>query len=179
VLLKRIAWLALIVLVGLSAAPVAGAQGQQAAPPPPPQPQPGHGMGKLVIWGDMGDFSRPGTPLRCYNTNRFRRGQRAGFRMTAIDGATGEVENTAEMVVHIQYMGKTIDVPMRWRGVGNFPKQEYLRAPVEMWTGVWEVPMDAPIGTLSYTVTAKDRFGRTATFTPFPNTLTQLTIVEQ
>jgi hypothetical protein len=177
--LRRIALLVLVTLVSLSAGPVAGAQGQQAAPPPPPQPQPGHGMGKLMIWGDMADFTRPGAPLRCYNTNRFRRGQRAGFRMTAVDGGTGEVENTAELVAHIQYAGKTIDVPMRWRGNVPFPKQEYLRAPVEMWTGVWEVPMDAPIGALTYTVTAKDRFGRTASFTPFPSTLTQITIVEQ
>ena len=50
--------------------------------------------------------------------------------------------------------------------------------PVMMWTGVWEVPADAPLGTASYTVTAKDKFGRTATFTPFPNRLSQLTIVE-
>jgi hypothetical protein len=38
-----------------------------------------------VIWGDLADMSRPGTPLRCFNTNRFHRGQRAGFRMTAIE----------------------------------------------------------------------------------------------
>ena len=85
-----------------------------------PEPQAGHPSGKLVIWGDLVDMSRPGTPLRCFNTNRFRRGQRAGFRMTAIDGGTGEVENTAELVVHLDYGGRVIDIPMRWRGVGNF-----------------------------------------------------------
>jgi len=152
----------------------AGALAQTA----PPAPQPGHPSGKLVIWGDMTDFSRPGTPLRCFNTNRFKRGQRAGFRMTAIDGGSGEVENTAEMVVHLNYAGKIIDIPMRWRGVGNFPAAEYPRQPSEMWTGVWEVPADAMVGIFSYTVTAKDRFGRTATFNPFPNHLSQFTIVE-
>ncbi len=40
------------------------------------------------------------------------------------------------------------------------------------------MPADAPIGTASYTVTAKDKFGRTALFNPFPNHLSQLTIVE-
>ena len=98
--------------------------------------------------------------------------------MTAVDGGTGEVENTAEMVVHITIGGKTIDLPFRWRGNQPFPQQEYLRAPAEMWTARWEVPADAPIGTWSYTVTATDRFGRTATFNPFPNHLSQLTIVE-
>ena len=47
-----------------------------------------------------------------------------------------------------------------------------------MWTGVWEVPADAPLGTVSYTITAKDKFGRTASYTPFPNHLSQLAIVE-
>jgi hypothetical protein len=47
-----------------------------------------------------------------------------------------------------------------------------------MWTGAWIVPPDAPIGTINYTVTATDRFGRTATFSPFINHVSQLTIVE-
>src|SRR5207249_563464 len=157
--------------------PARGAQGR-GQPPPPPPPQPGHPMGKLVIWGDVENFERPGTPNRCIPQSRFKRGARVGFRMTAVDGGSGEVENTAVMVAHINYAGKTIDVPMRWRGNTPFPAQEYLRAPVEMWTGVWVVPDDAPIGTMSYTVTATDRFNRSATFTPFPNKESQLAIVE-
>ena len=51
------------------------------------------------------------------------------------------------MVVHVNYMGMTIDVPTRWRGVGGFPAAEYPRQPSEMWTGVWVVPMDAPART--------------------------------
>ena len=56
--------------------------------------------------------------------------------------------------------------------------QEYTRQPKEMWTVVWEVPKDAPIGELYYTVTATDKFGRTTSFEPFPNHLTYLAIVE-
>lgn len=157
-----------------------GGRGRGTPPPPPPPPaaQAGHPSGKLVIWGDLADFTRPAPVLRCYATSRFKRGQRAGFRMTAIDGGSGEVENTAEMVIHVTYGGGTLDIPMRWRGNQPFPQQEYLHAPVEMWTGVWEVPADATLGTLSYTVTAVDRFGRTATFSPFPNHLSQFAIVE-
>jgi hypothetical protein len=159
--------------------PAARGQGRgRGEPPPPPELQPGHPSGKLVIWGDMANFERPGVPNRCIAQSRYKRGARAGFRMTAIDGGTGEVENTAVLVVHLTYGGKTLDIPMRWRGNTPFPQQEYLRAPVEMWTGVWTVPDEAPIGTISYTVTATDRFGRTATFTPFPNKESQLTIVE-
>ena len=136
-------------------------------------------MGKLVIWGDTANFDRPGTNPRCFVTSRFKRGQRLGFRMTAVDGGSGEVENTAVLVVHLKYQGSTVDVPMRWRGVGNFPAAEYPRTPAEMWTGAWQVPDDAPIGSLTYTVTATDRFGRMASFTTFPNLLSQLAIVEQ
>lgn len=102
-----------------------------------------------------------------------------GFRMTAVDGGTGEVENTAVLVIHLTVGGKTIDVPMRWRGAAPpAPSpQGYLRPPVELWTGFWTVPDDAPIGMVSYTVTATDRFGRTATFTPFSYAGSQITIV--
>jgi hypothetical protein len=168
-----------IAAVGESQAPAAAQGGRQRLDPPkPPAVQAGHPSGKLVIWGDLADFSRPGPVLRCYNTNRFKRGQRAGFRMTAIDGGTGEIENSTQLVVHLTHAGKTIDLPMDWRGSRSYPADEYTKAPVMMWTAVWEVPMDAPLGAATYTVTAKDKFGRTATFEPFPNVLSQLVIVE-
>ncbi len=186
--LRGMAVLAVTAAIAVSATTVAVGQGQPAAPaqggrvrltpPPQPDPQPGHPSGKLVIWGDTADFTRPGPVLRCYATSRFKRGQRAGFRMTAVDGGTGEVENSTELVVHVTHAGKTYDLPMRWRGKDSYPADEYIHAPIEMWTGVWEVPADAPIGAASYTITAKDKFGRTATFNPFPNHLSQLTIVE-
>ena len=151
---------------------------QGATQGPPSEPQAGHPSGKLVIWGDVASFDVPATrPTHCILTSRFTRGQRIGFRMTAIDGGTGETENTAVMVVHLKYAGQTIDVPMRWRGVGNI-NDEYPRRPSEMWTGVWVVPDDARPGVLSYTVTATDRFGRTATFSPFINVVSQITIVQ-
>jgi hypothetical protein len=159
--------------------PAGRAQGQgRGDAPPPPAAQSGHPSGKLVIWGDLASFDRPGTPTHCILTNRFKRGQRVGFRMTAVDGGTGETENTATMTAHLTVGGNTVDVPIRWRGNQPYPPQEYPRNPAEMWTGVWTVPNDAPIGTLRYTVTAVDRFGRTTTFSPFPNTVSQFTIVE-
>ena len=159
---------------------LAGQQGRgQGAAPPSPESQAGHPSGKLVIWGDIASFDQPATaPTHCILTSRFKRGQRLGFRMTAIDGGSGEVENTAVLMVHLKYAGQTIDIPMRWRGQGNFPAREYPRQPSEMWTGVWVVPPDAQPGTLSYTVTAMDRFGRMATFSPFINVVSQITIVE-
>src|SRR5262245_61691707 len=107
-------------------APAGGQQGRGRAagpPPPPPEPQAGHPSGKLVIWGDVASFDVPANlPTHCILTSRFKRGQRMGIRMTAIDGGTGETENTAVLVAHIKYAGQTIDVPMRWRGQGGFPE---------------------------------------------------------
>ena len=104
------------VLVALSITLFSGYIQAQAPPAPPPPPQAGHPSGKLVIWGDTAIFINPTDPNNCILTNRFKRGERVGFRMTAIDGGTGEVEQTAGLVAHVTYGGKTIDVPMRWRG---------------------------------------------------------------
>lgn len=133
-----------------------------------------------MIWGDIALFSKPDDPDNCILTNRYKRGQRVGFRMTAMDGGSGEVENTATLVAHVTHGGKTVDVPMRWRGAAGPkapPPRGYLRSPVELWTGAWTVPADAPMGTLSYTVTATDKFGRTSSFTPFSAEASQLVVV--
>ena len=167
-----------VTLAAQAQQPAAGAQGRgQAAPAPPPARQPGHGMGQLVIWGDVSLFEKPGTPDNCILTNRFKKGQRVGFRMTAKDGGTGEVENTAVITIHVTYAGKTVDVPMRWRGGGGNIPRGYLRPPTDLWTGFWMVPDDAPTGMVTYTVSATDSFGRKATMTPFSYETSQITIV--
>jgi hypothetical protein len=77
--------------------------------------------------------------------------------------------------------GKTIDVPMRFRGAAGPTAptpRGYLRPPHNLWTGFWVVADDAPTGVLSYTVTATDKFGRSASFIPFPYANSQLTIVQ-
>ena len=171
-----------------SGAPAGGRQGAPPAGrggnPPPVAPMPkqqGHGTGKLIIWGDIASFQPRGHPMNCLTMNRFKRGEPVGFRMTAFDGGTGEVEQTAELTVHIIYGGKTIDVPMRYRGTAGPnapPPSGYLRPLVELWTGRWEVPPEAPTSMLLYTVSAKDAFGRTTIFQPFSFSSSQLTIVD-
>jgi len=175
------------VVILMTAATMSTLAGQGQAPPPgrgqpaaATPPQPGHPSGKLVIWGDLSLFIKPGDPDNCILTNRFKKGQRIGVRMTAFDGGTGEVENTAVLVAHLTVGGKTIDVPMRWRGANPpaLSPTAYTRPPLELWVGSWTIPADAPTGTVSYTVTATDRFGRTAFFTPFSYAGSQLTIVD-
>ena len=165
--------------VGQAQTPAQGqGRGQPVAPPPP---QAGHPSGKLVIWGDIALFDLPTAPDNCILTNRFKKGQRVGFRMTAFDGGSGEVENTAILIAHVTYAGKTVDAPMRWRGAAGPAApapRGYLRSPVELWTGSWTVPDDAAPGVVGYTVTATDRFGRKAMFTPFSAEASQLVIVQ-
>ena len=129
--------------------------------------------GKLVLFSDMALFAGVGKPENCTLRNRFKRGEPAGFRISAVDGLTGEPEKTAQVVVHVTFGGRTVDVPARYRGVpGGGPVVPNL------WSAKWMVPADAPVGTVRYTVTAKDSKGRTATFTPFPDEASQLTIVQ-
>jgi hypothetical protein len=169
-------------LVVQTAAPAQGGRGA----PPPPEPQPGHPSGQLVIWGDSALFDGRLNPENCILLSRFKRGMRMGFRMTAIDGGTGEIENTAIITGHITYNSKTkgkqtVEIPMRWRGAAgpNAPVPNgYLLVPLELWTGFWVVPEDAETGMITYTMTGVDRFGRKASFRPFPDIGSQVYIVE-
>ena len=178
---KTIAVLLLVACVGIAV--VAQERGRGQAPAAPPKARSGHPAGKLILWGDVALFEAPGQPDNCIQTNRYKRGQRLGFRMAAIDGGTGEPENTAVLTAHLMIGGKTIDVPMRFRGAPD-PAQPapqprgYTRPITNLWTGWWMVPADATPGVLTYTVTATDQFGRTATFEPFSYDTSQLTIVE-
>ena len=170
-------------LVADTAAPL---QGGGRGAPPPPEPQAGHPSGQLVIWGDSALFDGRLNPENCILLSRFKRGMRMGFRMTAIDGGTGEVENTAVITGHITYTSRTkgkltVDFPMRWRGAAgpNAPVPNgYLRVPLELWTGFWIVPDDAETGMISYTMTGLDKFGRKASFRPFPDIGSQVYIVD-
>jgi hypothetical protein len=131
--------------------------------------------GKLILSGDLNLFAGRGAPNNCVTTNRFKRGENVGFRITAVDGGTGEVEKSAVIVVHVTHGGKTVDVPMNFRGAD--PKAP--GAIPYLWTGKWVVPADAPIGIVRFKATAKDAKGRTAEWTVFQNApQAQLTIVE-
>lgn len=125
----------------------------------------------LVVYGDMTLFAGLGKPDNCILKSRYKRGEPVGFRMTAIDPATGKYEPSAEIVVHLDYAGKKVEVPMRYRGNAKQPELEF-------WVAKWVVPMDAPMGVVRYSVTAKDKKGRTGEFTPFRQDLSELTIVE-
>jgi hypothetical protein len=126
---------------------------------------------RLVLSGDLAYFFGPGKPLNCTLNNRYKRGDPVGFRMTAINAATGKRDRATQLVIHLTYGGKTIDLPMRDRQTAQQPEREF-------WVAKWIVPDDAPLGIVRYSVTAKDPQGRTGEWKPFEVEASQLTIVE-
>jgi hypothetical protein len=129
------------------------------------------GKDQLVVYGDTVFFIAPGAPLSCTLSSRFKHGDSVGFRMTAINPATGERDRATQLVVHITYGGKSVDIPMRDRQNDRSPERKF-------WIGKWVVPDDAPVGIVRYTVTAKDPQGRMGEYKPFDVEPSQLTIVE-
>ena len=146
------------VLVTLAAQPVSG---QGAVP------------GKLAIFADMALFSGPKMPRNCFTMNRYKVGEPVGFRVSVIDGATGLPAADAEVVIHLTYAGKTEDVPARYRGAGTGNLIPNL------WTAKWTVPAGTPTGIIGLKVSAKDKSGRTAEYTPYPNAASHLVIVTE
>jgi hypothetical protein len=129
------------------------------------------GGDRLIVYGDVVYFYHPGDPRNCILNNRFKRGEPVGFRMTAINPATGKRDRATQLVVHLTYNGKTVDLPMRDRQTEQQPERQF-------WVAKWIVPDDATPGIVRYTVTAKDPQGRTGEYKPFDVDTSQLTVVE-
>ena len=128
--------------------------------------------GTLILRGDMTYFLGPGKPKNCTLNNVYRRGDPVGWRIEAVDPQTGQhVEPEAQLVVHLNYAGKTQDIPMRWRANDKNPTYQF-------WVAKWIVPNDAPTGIVHFTVTAKDKYGRTGEYKPFDVEASQLTIAD-
>jgi hypothetical protein len=144
---------ALLLVAALGASPVSGQSGN------------------LVVYGDVVYFYPPGNARNCILNSQFKRGEPVGFRMTVVDPATGKRDRATQLVVHLSYAGKTIDVPMRDRQTDSQPEREF-------WVAKWMVPDDAPTGIVRYTVTARDSQGRTGEFKPFEVQASQITIVQ-
>lgn len=125
----------------------------------------------LFVYGDVVWFLGLGKPRSCTANTQFKRGDPVGFRMTAINPATGKRDRGTQMVVHLTYNGKTVDLPMRDRQTEQQPEREF-------WVAKWIVPDDATTGIVRYTVTAKDPQGRTGEYKPFNVDTSQLTIIE-
>jgi len=125
----------------------------------------------LVVYGDVVNFLSPKDPNTCVQNSRFKRGESVGFRMTAINPATGNRDRASQLVVHVTFGGNTMDLPMHDRQNDRSPEREF-------WIAKWTVPADAPVGIVRFTGTAKDPQGHTGEYKPFQVDASQLTIVE-
>lgn len=83
------------------------------------------------------------------------------FRARIYDPRTGDLMDDAALAgVQVRLAsGQTID--MKYGAHPKTPPNEYY------WTGSWLVPKDNPTGSLSYTIVATDKSGRTGEFKPF------------
>src|SRR5437899_3114165 len=126
---------------------------------------------QLVLSGVIVYFFGPGKPRNCTMSNRFKRGEPVGFRMTAINPATGKRDRSTQLVLHLNYGGTARHLPMPDRQPAQQPAREH-------WVLKWIVPEDAPTGSVRYSVTAKPSQGRTGEWKPFDVEASQLTIVE-
>jgi hypothetical protein len=138
----------------------------QSTPSPPSA-----GQGRLIVYGDIALFQPPGHPENCILRNRFKRGEPVGFRMFVADPSTSKREESAQLVVHLNVAGKTVDIPMRYRATEKQPERQF-------WVAKWVVPPETPVGIIRFSVTATDKYGRTGEFKPFEVQASQLTIVE-
>src|SRR4029078_7677896 len=118
------------------------------------------GAHRVILCGDVFYFYPPGHPRNCLLNNQFKRGEPVGFRMNALNPATGKRDRATELVVAVTYAGKTGDVPMRDRQNERQPERDF-------WVAKWMVPEDAPMGIVRYTVTAKDSQRRTGELKTF------------
>ena len=144
--------------------------GQESGPKP---------VGQLVLFADTAVFADPASPENCTLRNRFKRGDNVGFRLYAVDGGTNKPEESATVVVHITSGGKEFDLTALYRAVPH-KNDKGANMPIRpgMWTAKWLVPGDAPTGTLHYSATATDKYGRTAEWTPPGGQPSFVTIVE-
>lgn len=135
--------------------------------------------GKLILFGDTDIFAAPSNPGNCTLTSRFKHGENVGFRLYAIDGVTGQTVESTTVVVHISTGGKSYELSAKYRGIAQ-KNESGMDMPIRpgMWTAKWTVPDDAPTGTVQYSATAKDKYGRTAEWTPPGDRRSFVTIVQ-
>jgi hypothetical protein len=136
-------------------------------------------VGQLVLFADTAVFAEPTSPENCTLRNRFKRGDNVGFRLYAVDGGTNKPDESATVVVHITFGGKKYDLTALYRAIPH-KNEKGMDMPIRpgMWTAKWLVPDDAPTGTVKYSATATDKYGRTAEWTPPGGQPSFVTIVQ-
>lgn len=108
----------------------------------------------------------------CVLASQFKRKDTVVWRLRVLDAASGQPLDDKAL--------KSLQVELpdgRKFGAKYGPHPPKGTPSDHFWSAAWEIPADYPTGTLSYTVTAVDQKGRSATWQPFRMAPSQLTIV--
>jgi hypothetical protein len=108
----------------------------------------------------------------CVLTSQFKRGDMVVWRVRVLDPASGQgLDDKALKGVQVQ-------LPDGQKFAARYGGHPPKGSPTDhFWSVSWRIPPDYPTGSLSYTVTATDAQGRSATWQPFKMALSQLTVV--
>ncbi len=97
----------------------------------------------------------------CVLSSRYPRNAQMVFRARIYDPSTGDLmDDTALASVQV-HLANGVTVDMKY---GKHPKTPPNES---YWTGSWVIPKDQATGSLSYTIVATDKQGRTGEFKPF------------
>ncbi len=158
----RVQLLFLVMLVAMAVALVACGNGASASG----AAKTSTASAKLIIMSDIVEGSKnvpkDQVALRsCVLSSRYPRNAEMVFRARIYDPVTGGLmDNTTLASVKVQ-LANGVTIAMKAGKHPKTPPNEYY------WTGSWLIPKDQPTGTLSYTIVATDKQGRTGEFKPF------------
>jgi hypothetical protein len=121
---------------------------------------------KLIIMSDIvqGSKNVPQDQLAdrgCVLSSRFPRNSQMVFRARVYDPVTGGLMDSSTLTSVQVHLANGVTFDMKYGQHPKTPPNEYY------WTGSWLVPKDQPTGTLTYTIIATDKQGRTGEFKPF------------
>lgn len=113
-----------------------------------------------VVWGPLNVSDDLAATTVCVNDNLFPKNSEIVWRARVTDPVTGtELGDEALTVSLALGDGQVFD--MRY---GSHPREN----PTDFfWTASFDIPIDYPSGTLSYTINATATDGRTGSFVPF------------
>ena len=108
----------------------------------------------------------------CVLASQFKRGDQVVWRVRVLDAATGKPLDDKGL------KNLQVELPDGQKFSAKYGAHPPKGAPSDyFWSAAWRIPADYPTGSLSYTVTAVDVKGRSATWQPFKMAPSQLTVV--
>jgi hypothetical protein len=108
----------------------------------------------------------------CVLASQFKRKDTVVWRVRVLDAASGRALDDKAL------KSLQVELPDGQKFAAKYGPHPPKGQPSDhFWSVAWEIPADYPTGTLSYTVTAVDQKGRSATWQPFRMAPSQLAIV--